>query len=536
MTFLLHQGLDRTAARAPEHVAIVERDGALTYRELAEQSAALAVCLHELGVRRGDRVGIYAKKSARTIVALYGILRAGAAYVPLDPGAPPSRVAYTIGNAGVRVVVGSRALLAGVGQEPSAAALESAILVDDATPGALPGAVPGRVMAWDEVLRTKPTPVPGAPGIDTDLAYILYTSGSTGVPKGVAIDHRASLTFVSWAVRRFELRDEDRVTSHAPLHFDLSTFDILASVSAGATIVIVPDGTSIFPSRFSELLARERVSVTYLVPSALSMMAQQGELERRDLSALRAVLFAGEVFPIKYLRQWLGHAPQARFYNLYGPTETNVCTYHEVDRGDAATRSEPVSIGAAIDNVDAFVIDEDGHAITEPGGIGELWVRGACLARGYFGDPERTARGFVASPIHPGFVEPAYRTGDRVQIEAGGRSFRFLGRFDHQIKTRGYRVELGEIESALSAHPSLTAVAAVPVPDDLIGHRILAFVVLADGASAPAEELAAFCAERLPRYMVPDSIEIVSEMPLTSSGKVDRRALLERLPNQKEAT
>jgi amino acid adenylation domain-containing protein len=552
--------LDETAARVPNHIAIHEPNHELSYRELAEQSAAVASCLRELGVRRGDRVGIYAKKSARTIVAIYGILRAGAAYVPLDPSAPLARIAYTIENAGIRVLVGSQSLLSGIGRRTSGVVarsradrgsnisidsgmhLESAIVLDsdlsERDRDALESEASGfRVrLDWSEVRKSRLASHPASStGIDTDLAYILYTSGSTGTPKGVAIDHRASLTFVSWAVRRFELGSHDRVTSHAPLHFDLSTFDVLASVAAGSTIVIVPENTAVFPARLAELLERERITVTYLVPSALSMMAEHGDLARRDLSHLRAVLFAGEVFPIKYLRTWLGHATGARFYNLYGPTETNVCTYHEVDRDDARCRDEPVSIGASIDNVDAFVVSEDGLVLTKPGEIGELWVRGACLARGYFGDPEKTARGFVRSPIQSGVDEVAYRTGDRVAIEPDGRSFRYLGRLDHQIKTRGYRVELGEIESALAAHPAVTLVAAVPIPDAMIGHRIALFAELADGAKVTTEEVAAFSAARLPRYMVPESIEFVSKMPLTSSGKVDRQALANRISKNSDA-
>ncbi len=529
MTYLLQSWLDESAARWPNHIAIHEPHHELSYRALAEQSAALASCLHELGVRRGDRVGIYAKKSSRTIIAMYGILRVGAAYVPLDPSAPLTRIAYTIENAGIRALVGSQSLLSGIRHQVEGV-VESAIVLDSDVSES-DGSSGFRVRVdWSEVRKSPSfTHATSGPGVDTDLAYILYTSGSTGTPKGVAIDHRASLTFVSWAVRRFELGVRDRVTSHAPLHFDLSTFDILASVAAGATVVIVPENTAIFPTRLAELLERERITMTYLVPSALSMMAEHGELARRDLSHLRAVLFAGEVFPIKYLRAWLEHAPRARFYNLYGPTETNVCTYHEVDREDARSREDPVPIGSSIDNVDAFVMGEEGRVLTKPGEVGELWVRGACLARGYFGDLEKTARGFVKSPIQSGVEEVAYRTGDRVVIEPDGHSFRYLGRFDHQIKTRGYRVELGEIESALAAHPAVALVAAVPIPDAMIGHRIALFAELADGAQITTEEVAAFSRARLPRYMVPESIEFVSKMPLTSSGKVDRQALAARI-------
>ncbi|UJR83304.1 amino acid adenylation domain-containing protein [Sandaracinus amylolyticus] len=536
MTFLLHAMLERTAAARPDHPAIREGKDTTDYRTLAAWSAAIAGTLRALGVKRGDRVGIHAKKTSRTLAAVFGVLRAGAAYVPLDPGAPPARVSYAIENAGIRVLVTSRVRLDELSAQGHLRGIEAVILLDESGPMAAQRTARGgpRLVGWDAA-TSDPERAPALVGVDTDLAYILYTSGSTGVPKGVAIDHRASTCFVSWAARRFELVHGDRVTSHAPLHFDLSTFDVFSSVAAGATIVIVPEGTSTFPVRFAELIERERITVTYLVPSALSMMAEHGELTKRDLSALRTVLFAGEVFAPKYLRAWLEHAPKARFYNLYGPTETNVCTYHEVDREDARTRDKPVSIGGPIENVDTFVIDEDGAQVTATGAVGELWVRGACLARGYFGDAEKTARAFVPSPLHQGVLELAYRTGDRVRIEEGG-TYEFLGRNDHLVKTRGYRVELGEIETTLGAHPAVSLAAAVPVPDPIVGHLIRAFVVLADGVAPPSPgDLEQFCAERLPRYMLPESIEIVAELPLTSSGKTDRRALLESVAAREEA-
>lgn len=533
MTFLLHRMLEDTALRAPEHVAIREGDRETSYGELSRTSAAIAATLRALGVKRGDRVGLHASKSSRMLASVFGVLRAGAAYVPLDPAAPPGRVGYAIADAEIRVLVASRARLAALAAAGEAKRLEGVVLVDEGEPTEAEARSAGQVVRWDQATG-DPSGAPRIAGIDTDLAYVLYTSGSTGVPKGVAIDHRASTTFVSWAARRFELTPRDRVTSHAPLHFDLSTFDVFASVAAGATIVIVPDGTSMFPSRLSGLLERERISVTYLVPSALSLMLQHGELAKRDLSSLRAVLFAGEVFAPRHLAAWLEHAPNARFYNLYGPTETNVCTYHEVDRADARTRSTPVSIGGPIDNVDTFVVGESGELVTEPGGVGELWVRGACLARGYLGDEEKTACAFVTSPFHRGVAERAYRTGDRVRIEPAG-TYEFLGRVDHLVKTRGYRVELGEIETVLTSHPLVAAAVAVPVPDPVVGNLIRAFVVLAEGATAPPGELERACAERLPRYMLPERIDVVSRLPLTSSGKVDRRALVSRAVSGEEA-
>ena len=210
------------------------------------------------------------------------------------------------------------------------------------------------------------------------------------------ISHRASLTFVDWACETFALGPTDRVTSHAPLHFDLSTFDVFATIQAGGTVVVVPEGSSVFPVALVELLERERITVTYLVPSAVALMVTYGDLARHDLSAVRALLFAGEVLPLQHLRRSMEALPGADHYNLYGPTETNVCTSYRVRPEDVAPdRTQPVAIGAACDNTDVFVVDDDERLVTAPGREGELLVRGPGLAEGYWGDPEKTGARFV---------------------------------------------------------------------------------------------------------------------------------------------
>ena len=249
--------------------------------------------------------------------------------------------------------------------------------------------------------------------IETDLVYILYTSGSTGVPKGVMISHRTIFTFINWCRDTFCLTPDDRITSHAPLHFDLSTFDIYATIQAGATIVLVAENLSTLPIQLASLLQNERITITYLVPSILSLMVNYGNLGGHDLSKLRAVLFAGEVFPMKYLRRLMVAIPHAAYYNLYGPTETNVCTYYQVKPEDVAPEhgDQPVPIGQACENIEVFAVNEQSQLVTESGQEGELWVRGSCVAQGYWGDPEKTARAFVQNPHQPLFHEVVYLDG-----------------------------------------------------------------------------------------------------------------------------
>jgi amino acid adenylation domain-containing protein len=383
-----------------------------------------------------------------------------------------------------------------------------------------------RLVSQEDIRRHDAGELPPSKTIETDLAYLLYTSGSTGDPKGVMISHRASLTFIDWAVATFRLTEWDRVTSHAPFHFDLSTCDLFATIAAGGTVFLVPEGTSVFPERLAELLERERITVAYLVPSVLSLLVTYGGLAAHDLSSIRTLLFAGEVLPIGNLRRAVAAMPHAAHFNLYGPTETNVCTWYAVTPSDLEPdRTEPVPIGVACENVGVFAVDDDGHLVTGPGTTGELWVRGPGLAYGYWGDPDRTARQFVVNPFEPRFRELAYRTGDIVRLADNGTDWIYVGRRDHMVKSRGYRIDLGEIEAALYATPAVRAAAVVTVPDDLIGNRVKAYVVLAAGVDVTATELRANCSRLLPRYMVPDTIELRDGLPTTSTGKVDRRLL-----------
>jgi amino acid adenylation domain-containing protein len=521
---LLQQLLVDSAARLPDKEAVRFDGRALTYRELEESSKQLATALQAVGVARGDRIGIYLPKSLESVVAVFGTLFAGAAYVPLDPNEPPGRTGTIIRDCGIQTLVTASRAPGLVGLLAEDTPLGAVVCVDDGQPTGLPADV--TVLGEADVRRQDPARLPAASTIETDLAYVLYTSGSTGTPKGVMISHRASLTFIDWSVAAVALTAADRVTNHAPLQFDLSTFDIFATIAAGGTVVLVPEGTSIFPGRLAALLERERITVTYLVPSVLSLLVTYGELHAHDLSSVRAVLFAGEVLPIRNLRLSVAAMPEAAHYNLYGPTETNVCTSYRVQPRDLAPdRTQPVPIGRACANTEVFAVGEGGELVTEPGATGELWVRGPGLASGYWGDPERTARQFVANPYQVQFREIAYRTGDIVSLTDNGVDWQYVGRRDQMVKSRGYRIELGEIEAALYADPGVKDAAVVTVPDDLLGNRVKAYVVLAPGAELTPMELRASCSRRLPRYMVPDSIELCEDLPRTATGKVDRPML-----------
>jgi amino acid adenylation domain-containing protein len=519
MHHLLQHLLDAATRRHPDAVAIVDGERELTYAALDRRANALANLLLDEGVRRGDRVGIHLEKSLESVVAIYGVMRAGAAYVPLDAHAPASRIGSIARNAGIRLMIAGAETAARAGGLIAAGApLDTVVVVNAAElPAGPPAGV--RLLTAGSVAR-RPMSPPRTAGIDLDLAYVLYTSGSTGEPKGVMLTHRNALTFVDWAARLVGVTTTDRLSSHAPLHFDLSIFDLFAAAAGGAAVVLVPPETSVLPRAVADFIRDREITIWYSVPSVLSMLALRGGLQPGDCPSLRAVLFAGEVFPAGYLRRLMAQVPAAAFYNLYGPTETNVCTYYEVPPL-AGVDDGPIPIGKAIDNVEVFAAGEDGMPVRR-GEVGELWVRGSSVMRGYWRDPERTARALVADPRPPGLADPAYRTGDLVR-EGDDGDFEFLGRRDAQIKSRGYRIELGDVEAALYAHPSVVECAVTAVPDELVTNRLKAHVVLRDERSDV--ELLRFCAERIPAYMVPELVERRDQLPRTSTGKVDRRAL-----------
>jgi AMP-binding enzyme len=309
---------------------------------------------------------------------------------------------------------------------------------------------------------------------------------------------------VNWACEQFALQPDDTFSSHVPNHFDLSTFDLFAAASAGGTVSVVPGVAALFPVRLAQWIGSEEVTVWYSVPSALSMLVRYGGLDQHPLDSVRLLLFASEVFPNKYLAELMRLAPRARFFNLYGPTETNVCAFHEVVEPPAAG-DPPMPIGRPCANTRCLVEDEAGNVVSAAGVEGELVVRGSIVAQGYWGNPARTAQGFPAPYT--------YRTGDVVQWSDGpqGRVLRFVGRRDHMVKSRGYRIELGEIETALYAQVDVEEAAAVAVPDELLGSRILAFCVAA--AALDEDKLKRLCRERLPQYMVPERIVLLERLP-----------------------
>jgi amino acid adenylation domain-containing protein len=515
MAFLLHQILHETASAHPDSEALRFEGETLDYARYAERSDRFARALFELGVRRGDRVGIFARKGIDVAVAQFGIWKAGAASVPLDPWLPAERLTSLLKDCGIRILVTDRSRR----RRLAAAGLEGAGLRH--LVGLEPDAsIPVPTVEWSEI-EAFPAEAPPVVLTEQELAYIFYTSGSTGEPKGMMHTHRSGLTFIDWTTRVFGLTAADRVGNHAPLHFDLSLFDYGSAATVAATTVIVPEEAQKMPASVAKLIEDERISVWYSVPAAWIQMLARGALEKRDLSSLRAVLYAGEPFPTHLLRAVMERVPQADFFNLYGVTEINVCTYHPVPRplpeGDA-----PVAVGRIVPNMEGVVLDADEQPVEE-GETGELVIRGPGVMRGYWNRPDLNREVFWRRSEAE---EPFYRTGDLVRKNAAG-DFEFQGRKDRQIKSRGHRIELDEIQALLAADPLLEEAAVYSGPDGEGSLRVEATVALREGAEWDEAAVLRRLKGRTASYSVPSVIRVVQRLPRTSAGKIDFRAMRE---------
>ena len=483
----LHELVIRAAVAHPDRPAVIGPGTVSTYAELDRQADALAHRLRGLGVRRGDRVVLWSAKSATVVAAMQAVLRLGAVYVPADGSSPVGRVAAVSRDCTARVLLAPADLVG-----PVAAELGPATRCAD----------------LDAPLDPAPDRVAEPVGPD-DPAYLLYTSGSTGAAKGVSISHRNALAFVGWAARELAATPDDRFSSHAPFTFDLSVLDLYVAFAAGASVHLVPAELAYAPPQLVDFLHRDRITVWYSVPSALALMMRQGGLlDRPAPPGLRAVLFAGEPFPIRQLRELAGWTG-ARLLNLYGPTETNVCTFHEVVPADLR-RDQPVPIGVPAGGDSCRVRRPDGTD-AGPGETGELVVDGPTVMLGYWGrEPQRGP----------------YPTGDFVRVRPDG-SYDYLGRRDAMVKVRGHRIELGEVEAVLARHPGVAEAAAVAVGEGMDG-RLVTYVVPRPGHDPGPLALRRHAAERLPRYMVADEVTVLAELPRTANGKVDRQALAAR--------
>ncbi|MBI4516687.1 MAG: amino acid adenylation domain-containing protein [Deltaproteobacteria bacterium] len=499
----LAEYLERSAARAPDRPAVVNPGGsAISYGELNERAEHLAARLRAGGVVPGDRVGILLPKSIDSVVAIFAILKADAAYVPVDATAPRERIHTILHDCQVRSVVSNNA-----GADLFAADPEPRLQM---------------LLLGEHSLSPERAGDPPYARRSEGLAYILYTSGSTGVPKGVMLSHANAISFIEWCSDTFTPDGNDRFSSHAPFHFDLSVFDLFVAIKHGATVFLISEEVSKSPQQLARFVAEQRLTICYATPSVLAMLVEFGGLNRLDFSALRLVLFAGEVFPVKHLRRLLELWPRPAYFNLYGPTETNVCTFWRIPPAIPPDRTTPYPIGLPCTHCDTVVLN-DALAPVQPGEEGLLYVAGPAVFQGYWNRPEQTRAVLIERA-----GRRWYNTGDVVREDNDG-SLLYLGRRDRMVKRRGYRVELGEIESALYRHPEIREVATTAQADANAGIKIVAHVVPRSGAKPTIISLKQFCAQQLPAYMVPDVFAFRDALPHTSTDKIDYQTLARAL-------
>lgn len=489
--------LDRTVRRWGSRPAFGDEHITLTWDEVDAAVQRVGTALAQYSVQRRP-VALYLDHEVPCLLAMLGTLAAGGFYTVLDTAQPPERVRRITGQ------------------------LEPALLVTDAAhrkaADALGLACP--VVEMADALNAAPDSFAlqtlRNESLDTDLAYVLFTSGSTGAPKGVAIQHRAVLAYSAWAAATFGIDETTVFGNQTPFYFSMSVTDLYTSLRTGAQVQVLPRRLFSFPVQLLDYLTVHEVNTLYWVPSALGGVVRWKALDYTVLPPLRTILFAGETMPTPYLNYWQAHYPGALFANLFGPTETtDICAYYIVDR--AFSDDEPLPIGRACDNCGLLVLTDDGRA-AEHGAVGELCVRGSFLAAGYYNMPDKTAERFCPNPLQPHYPEIIYRTGDLVRYDENGL-LQYMGRADNQIKHMGYRIEPGEIETAAFGQEGLQSCACIyDAPKD----RLVLFFT---GRKGLEEELRVRLAGRLPAYMQPTAYRRLQAMPQNQNGKIDRAAL-----------
>ena len=488
--------LDNTASRLPDKVSFRDEKDALTFGQLKAQAVSGGSALIREGITK-EPVAVYMSKTPSEIAAFMASLEAGCFYVPIDDEMPKMRIRLIFENLQPR-----------------------AVICDESTKESVKEfAGDAKILVWDEI-KDAPADEEGlaavrASMIDTDPCYIMYTSGSTGIPKGVAVCHRSLIDYIESFCDMMKFDEETVFGSQTPFYFDASLKDIYPTIKLGCETVIVPHSLFMFPIKLVEFLNTYKINTLCWVVSALTMISAFGALDENPPEYLKIVGFGGEVFPIKQYRKWKKALPDVRYINLYGPTETTgVSMYYEVDRD--FEDDEAIPLGRPFENVDIFLLDEN----DKPADEGEICMRGTCVTLGYYQDPERTSQAFVQNPLNSRYPELIYRTGDIARRNDRGELV-FVSRKDFQIKHMGHRVELGEIEADVNSIKGVIASCAVYLKRK---DRIELYY-----EGTPEEkDLLAYLKEKLPRYMVPTKVHKLDKLPLTPNGKIDRKGLTQR--------
>lgn len=510
--------IENSANLFPNKEAFRCGESSLTYSDLDIKTNQLAKHLVDSGVQTGDRIGIYMNRCIETAIAIYGILKSGAAYVPIDPVAPHSRTQFLIKNCGIQFLVTTQKQKKRVEKLlETESNLQQVIGVADE--------LNISNYSWESIFSLSLKNYRKVTILGSDLAYVMYTSGSTGTPKGIMHTHRSGLAYAQLSSNLYDLKPEDRVANHAPLHFDISTFGYFSTPYASATTVIIPDAHINLPTSLGALIAEEKISIWYSVPLALSQLLLCGVLDTQNFSSIRWVLFGGENFNLKYLKLIMQKWPQAQYSNVYGPAEVNQCTYYNFNA--TAVIGDYIPIGSIWDKTEYKVIDENDNQVTN-GTPGQLVICSATMMLGYWNNKELTKKSLYTEKLNQNIEKTYYRTGDLVQHDELNNLI-FLGRKDRQVKVRGYRIELDEIEATLNSHKSVKECTVCVLEKENKEKILTVAVILLLGAQVEVNDLIAHCRSKLPTYAIPQRIDILEYFPRTGSGKIDLTQIKETL-------
>ena len=490
------QYLEETVTRVPDKISFSDGRDSVTFLELYRGARAIGSYLCERGFR-GRGIAVLIDKHPNALVTFLGAIYAGCYYVALDAQMPPVRMKMILDN------------------------VDPALIVTDSKHLAAAEKLGREVVLFDGIV-SHPENAPLLESvrdrqIDTDPIYVVFTSGSTGIPKGVAACHRSVIDYTESLCEAVGFDSDTVFGNQTPLYFDAPLKEIMPTLKFGATTYLIPKQLFMFPVKLCEYLNEHKVNTVCWVVSALTIISSLGVLEKTPPKYLRTVCFGSEVFPRKQYDLWRAALPEARFFNLYGPTEaTGMSCYWPATR--ALAEDEPIPIGRPFRNTDIFLVDDENREVAR-GEVGEMLIRGTCVTLGYLSNPEKTAEAFVQNPLHQRYPEIVYRTGDLGRINEYGELV-FVSRKDSQIKHMGHRIELGEIEAAVATHPGVRQACCVYPAEK---KKIVLWYV----GEASSAELTSYLSKLLPRYMIPGEYRQLDEMPLTANCKVNRRFLLD---------